>query len=240
MIKIGEMYLSGITDRIGREIPLVDFHIHTSWTDGLNNVRELYDQACRLNLESILFSEHARKSSRDWFPQFAEEVRSLPKKPCLALVGVEARVADSKGNLDITQEILSYCDLVIGSVHRFPGENGDPLSFEEVHPDKALDIEFRLTKALLGNPAIQIIGHPFGMCYAQFGLTPQEDMILHLVQRAAEKNVAFEVNSKYHPDLWSLIKICKKTRSLISIGSDAHSTVEVGRVIRELEKGKRK
>ena len=235
MMKTGEIYLSEITERIDDEIPFVDFHIHTNWTDGLHSVREMYEQASRLKLESILFSEHARKYSSDWFPQFSKEVRNLPRKPCIALVGVEARAVDFNGNLDLSPEILSHCDLVIGSVHRFPGKDGDPLSFDEIMPDEALDIESRLAEALLYNPEINILGHPFGMCYAQFGIIPQEKMILRLAEKAAKNNVAFEINSRYHPDPWRLIQVCKTASTQISLGSDAHSTDEVGIIVQVLK-----
>jgi len=228
--------LSEITDRIDREIPRVDLHIHTSWTDGAHGVGEMFEQACRLNLEAVLFSEHARRTSIDWFGRFAREVRALPRESCLALVGVEAGVKNFKGDLDLDEEITSLCDLVMGSVHRFPGKNGTPLSFEEVSPDKALDTEFRLAEALLDNPGIHILGHPFGMCYAMFGRTPSKDMLARLMEKAARNNVAFEINSKYHPDPWALIRLCKDVGARISLGSDAHSRSRIGGIIQVLER----
>lgn len=232
--------MSEITDRIEREIPRVDFHIHTSWTDGAHGVGEMFEQARRLNLEAVLFSEHARGTSIDWFREFAREVRALPGEACSALVGVEAGVKDFNGNLSVGEDITSLCDLVIGSVHRFPGKNGEPMSFDEVPPDKALDMEFRLAEALLDNPGIHILGHPFGMCYARFGLAPSVDMVVRLMEKAAGNNVAFEINSKYHPDPWAFIRLCKDVGARISLGSDAHSRNELGGIIQALERERNK
>ncbi len=94
-----------------------DFHVHTVWTDGQNSSLEMYQEAVRVGLEVMLFSEHARKSS-DWFGQFAEEIRALPKLGCAALIGVEVKALDFEGNIDCSEEILEECQLVMGSVHR--------------------------------------------------------------------------------------------------------------------------
>jgi putative hydrolase len=235
----GVRLLSLISENIERSIPKVDFHIHTNWTDGLHSVQEMYEAACQLNLECILFSEHARKSSISWFRSFASEVRALPRKPCLALLGVEARVIDFDGNIGIDNDIISLCDLVIGSVHRFPGKEGVPLSFEEVSQNEALEIEFTLTEKLLNNSYIQILGHPMGMCYSKYGATISNRKIVQLVKKAKENGIAFEVNSKYSPNPWKFVKLCRDIGALISLGSDAHSKEKVGEIINVLRvKGK--
>jgi len=119
-----------------QNIPRVDMHLHTSWTDGLNTVREMYDQALREGLAMVLFSEHARKNSGDWFERFVGEVRALPQGTCRVLVGVETKVADYDGSLDCHDQILKSCDLVMASVHRFPGEKGVVQGFDEVGHDR--------------------------------------------------------------------------------------------------------
>src|SRR5882672_7739249 len=100
-----------------------DFHIHTTWTDGQNSSLDMYQAAVSCGLRVMLFSEHARESS-DWFGKFAEEIRALPRLGCVALVGVEVKALDFGGNIDCSEEILGECQLVMGSVHRFPGEQG--------------------------------------------------------------------------------------------------------------------
>ena len=54
-------------------IPSIDYHMHTVWTDGQNTSIEMYNQSIKEGLTSILFSEHARKTSIDWFSKFANE-----------------------------------------------------------------------------------------------------------------------------------------------------------------------
>ena len=91
-------------------MPKADFHLHTNWTDGEHSVEEMYSRAVDLGLECVLFSEHGRESSVDWFPAFADEVRALERRSCTALVGLETKVVDFEGNLDTTQAIVRECD----------------------------------------------------------------------------------------------------------------------------------
>ena len=81
-------------------LPRTDCHLHTCWTDGVGTCLEVYRTACEMKLDTILFSEHSRKTSTDWFSDFAAEVRALPKKPCPWMtVAVESTAATWPFNL---------------------------------------------------------------------------------------------------------------------------------------------
>lgn len=216
-------------------VPLLDFHAHTSWTDGTHSVQEIYAQAMKIGLQCILFSEHVRKTSEEWFYRFAGEVRSVSNEACVALVGVETRIADFEGNIDCVSEVLTECDMVLASVHRFPDGKGGMVPFEEVELSKAEEWEFRLASAVLDNPAVTILAHPFGMCYRRYGIAPSEEHIRALIAKAATRDVAFEINAYYHPEPWKLIEWCRQAGTRISLGSDAHHRVEVGNITRRLK-----
>ena len=190
----------------------------------------MYKTACNKKLSEILFSEHARASSISWFPSFAAEVRALEKDTCKAHVGAETRICDNNGTLDTCNEILELCDFIVASVHRFPGEEHS-LSKENFSPEKAIEIEYALSCAAINNPNVDILGHPFGMCISRFNIEPSEHYWLSLFQMAAEKDVAIELNAKYHKYMLKKIIIwCKQTGVRISPGSDAHSKDEVGNI----------
>lgn len=216
-------------------IPRFDFHLHTTWTDGKNSVREMHEQAVASNLEYVLFSEHARKTSEEWFERFAREIRSLPSQGCQALVGVETKVEDFEGNIDCTDKILAHCDLVMASVHRFPDKKGAVRDFNDVSAEEAVETEFHLAEAVLDNEKVDILGHPFGMSYRRFGCVPSEEKIIALIRKAAKKRKAFEINCYYHPDPWKLIRWCQQYGAYFSLGSNAHEIGDVGRVIKVLE-----
>jgi histidinol phosphatase-like PHP family hydrolase len=204
--------------------------MHTSWTDGTASAREMQDRAVACGLKAILFSEHARKTSGDWFPRFASEIRSLPTEPCRALVGLEVKIEDFEGTLDTAPGILSETDMVIGSVHRFPDGRGGSLDFDRVPPPEAIELEFRLAMLLLDHPDVDILGHPFGMSYRRFRAKPDEGRFGAIIEKAAKTGVAIEINARYHPDPWRLIGWCQEAGARVSLGSDAHSPLEVGQI----------
>jgi len=218
------------------DVPAADFHMHTTWTDGQASVAAMHSRAIECGLEWVLFSEHARRTSGEWFDEFAQEVRALPTDSCRALVGVECKVDDFDGTLDAREGILSTCDLVMASVHRFPGEvtflKGDAAGYSK---KEAIDLEFRLAMAALANPLVDILGHPLGMCCRRFGHEAPEDAMRALIAEAANTGVAFEINCHYHADPWQLIDWCHSAGAPIALGSNAHSVSEVGRIQRILK-----
>lgn len=224
-----------IIDPEGQKFPRMDFHMHTDWTDGRCGIADMFAAAQKERLNAILFSEHVRDSSWDWFQNFAKQVRELPQQKCRTHLGCETRIVDTKGTLDVSGEILAAVDFVIASVHRFPGSDGAAAPFGAFSPREACDIEYRLSCAALDNPNVDILGHPFGMTLKRYAFMPPDDMVISLIKKAADCGVAFDINASYHPDPERLLTWCDKYGATISLGSDAHDAPEVGRILRILE-----
>ena len=216
-------------------LPRIDSHLHTSWTDGASTVEEVYRTAIECGLETVLYSEHSRKTSTDWFPSFAAEVQALPSSPCKAYVGTEVKVESFAGDIDTIPAISDLCDFVMASVHRFIDVNGRTWEFSETDPGEAVELEFNLTWAVLANPQVDILGHMFGMCYRRFMITPPDEKICALISRAAEFGVAVEINSYYHPNARKMIQWCRDFNALITFGSNSHTLESVGAIMRLLD-----
>lgn len=216
-------------------LPRIDSHLHTSWTDGEATVKEVYQAAIESNLNTVLYSEHSRKTSTDWFLSFAEEVRALPLIPCKCYVGTEVKVSSRGGEIDTIPAISDLCDFVMASVHRFIDSDNHTVEFEDTDACDAVDLEFNLTWAVLANPQVDILGHMFGMSYRRFNVTPPDDKIYALISRAAEFNVAVEINSHYHPNPLKMIQWCCDANALITFGSNSHTLDTVGEIMRLLD-----
>lgn len=212
--------------------PTIDCHLHTNWTDGAGTVAEVYQAAAEAGLTTILYSEHSRKNSTDWFGKFAAEVKALPTSPLRALVGTEVKFEDLEGTLDTCDEIQTHCDLIMGSVHRFPKADGGAHAFAEVDPAHAVDMEFQLSWEGLANPKLDILGHMFGMSIRRFHQIPPDELFRKLIQRAADYQVCIEVNSHYHPEPMKIVHWCRDFGTPISFGSNAHLVSEVGQIYR--------
>ena len=215
-------------------LPMVDCHLHTSWTDGTCSVQEMYTAATKNELEVVLFSEHSRKTSVDWFHDFADDVRSLPIAPCKALVGTEVKVEARSGEIDTIKEISGNCDFVMASVHRLIDRYGNTMQFAETDPSEVVDIEYAMTMAALENPRVNILGHVFGMSLRRFEQTPSPNRLKEVIKKAALNNVVVELNSHYHKNYIQILDLCKKYNALISFGSNAHNTKMVGEMTRTL------
>jgi len=223
------------------KIPSVDLHIHTSWTDGENTVNEMYNEAIKKKIETLLFSEHSRQDSGDWFLDFAKEIKFLrkqDKKKCLLLIGTEVKIVNYKGDIDLSSKIKNQCDLIMASVHRFPNEGtiknaqGQYLNnkIEKFPTEDAHIIEFDLTIGAMENSNVDIIGHPFGMTIKRFGQNPPWDYFLKLIKKAKKNDKIIEVNYYYHKNHRKILDACIDNGTLISFGSNAHSISELGRI----------
>lgn len=217
-----------------KSLPQSDCHLHTSWTDGKSSVNEVYNKAVSSGLDTILFSEHSRKTSLDWFGKFVNEVRQLPTLPCKAYVGTEVKVETIAGDIDTIPEISSQCDFLMASVHRFIDKNNKTIQFSDTDPNLAVQIEFDLTWAVLSNTKVDILGHMFGMSYKRFNKIPPDDMIKALIKRASNFGIAVEINSHYHPNALRMIEWCKQFDANICFGSNAHTLHEVGMIMNQL------
>ena len=221
---VASSVLQMITDALYQgTVPRVDMHVHTNWTDGADTVQAMYEQACRAGLDAMLFSEHARQASGEWFSDFATEVKGCAGS-CRALVGVESRINDEDGNLEVGRDILDQCDLVVASVHRLPG--GRPC--ELATGPEILEAELAFMMGALDNPSVDIIGHPFGVSIRFHSLFPSPEQLDELGRKAARQGVAVEINTKYNPAAWDWIERLSRHGTLLSFGADAHSIDQVG------------
>jgi histidinol phosphatase-like PHP family hydrolase len=92
---------------------MIDYHIHTNQIDGTLPVEEIINMAHRVNVQ-IAITEHIRRSpTYNWF-EFRDSIKRLDSN---VLVGVEAKVLDPQGTLDVSDDILSEADIVLGSMH---------------------------------------------------------------------------------------------------------------------------
>lgn len=107
---------------------MIDYHIHTTFSDGANSVEEVIDQAVRLGISELAITDHydpfdpswARKtcSSDELRNHFFNIRRCSENKPIKVYCGIETS-SDLNGRLRVSPEILKMCDIVITSVHYF-------------------------------------------------------------------------------------------------------------------------
>ncbi|MBW1952460.1 MAG: PHP domain-containing protein [Deltaproteobacteria bacterium] len=222
------------------DIPAVDFHLHTVFTDGEDNLESYVRSAVEQGLSAIAFPEHVTLDEarlNGWFLAFLKEVdRCREVFPDIKIFkGVEARVIDFQGRLNFPEHYAASVDFVMGVVHRYPGVGTNVADYsKEITPDKARHLELEATLAILENPQVSVIGHVGGVYLKKFGLFPLEDFA-RVIQKAAQRGVAFEINSRYHQAIWKeLLELCAQHGARVTLGSDAHKVEHLGDINRLL------
>lgn len=196
-----------------------DVHVHTDWSDGLDSVDAVAEQALRRGYEYVAICDHTAHHSsanglsperllREWAA--IEEARR--RFPSLTIMkGVEVDILPD-GSLDLCDDLLQAADIVLASVHDNASRGPEELTR-------------RLVRAM-ENPNVDILAHPTGRKIGWSGYGVDVDAVLD----AARKNgVALEINCA--PDRFDiderLASRCDAAGIMTAIGSDSHSTGEM-------------
>ncbi len=202
----------------------VDYHLHTTHTDGTASVGAMAAAAAQAGVGEVLFSEHVRHTST-YFPDFAAEVQALDVPGLTARVGAEAKILNFEGQLDCSAEVAALCAALIGSVHSAPGAGG--LRWPRMEAEAALELEFQAALSIVRKSPAHILGHPLGMVIRHFKVKPVEHLY-RLAVACREAGKAFELNSRYCPDPAAWLNVAQSAGCNVSFGSDAHTTTAVG------------
>jgi putative hydrolase len=209
---------------VERRAAPIDYHMHTTHTDGTATCQEMAQAAVDGGISEILLSEHVRHTST-YFAEFSREVRQLNVEGVVAWVGAEAKILDDTGQLDCAPEIAALCDALIGSVHSPPASTGG--SWSSLSETEAVDLEFRLALAIVAKSQAHILGHPMGMVIRKFRARPYEQLRA-LAEACRDHGKAFELNARYCASPAEWVAIAGNAGCAVSIGSDAHAQGQVG------------
>ena len=162
-----------------------DFHTHSTYSDGVNNISEMVEAARKIGYDYICISDHsksqhiARGLSEDKLAERNKEILMLRKKyrDINILAGAEVDIL-SNGSLDYDDDILKKLDIVVASVH-----SGFRMGINEMTK--------RICKAM-GNEHVDIIGHPTGRLIDR--RDPYAINFNEIFNTAIETNTLLEIN----------------------------------------------
>ncbi len=191
-------------------------HSHTTYSDGINSLKEMAEYAKAKGYEYIGITDHSKSAfyagglkSERLFEQW-EEIDQLNKDlaPFKIFKGIESDILND-GSLDYEEDILRQFDFIIASVH-------SNLKMDEAKATK------RLITAI-ENPYTTMLGHPTGRLL----LSREGYPIDHkkVIDACAAHGVIIELNANpYRLDLdWTWIPYAVEKGVMISINPDAHS-----------------
>ena len=193
-----------------------DVHMHTTATDGHDDIETMARAAEALGYEYLAITDHSKALA---MANGLDERRALAHAKAIrevgrrlehvtVLAGIECDIRPD-GSLDLADDCLAQLDLVIASVHS--GFNQD----EAQMTDRVL--------AALDNPWVDVLGHPTGRLLLR--RDPYRLDVERVIQAAADAGVALEINSQ--PDRLDLsdvqARLARDRGVPIVISTDAHS-----------------
>jgi DNA polymerase (family 10) len=197
-----------------------DLQMHTVATDGKNSIAEMAQRAREMGYAYIAITDHSKAVrvagglDEKGLARHLKEIEKVNGQIAgiRILKGIEVDVL-TDGTLDLKDDILNECEVVIASVHsRFNMEEGE--------------MTRRITKALK-NPNVNILGHPTGRLILE--REAYKVNLREVFQVAIDHGVILEINA--YPDRLDLrdvdARMAKEMGAKLVISTDAHSTVQL-------------
>jgi DNA polymerase (family 10) len=193
-----------------------DLHMHSTETDGRDDVRAMVTAALEAGLEYVAITDHSQSLAmangldERRAAEHAARVRALDREigDVRVLAGIECDIRPD-GTLDLADDCLAGLDLVVASVHS--AFNQDRVQMTD-----------RILRAI-ENPHVDILGHPTGRYLLKRAAYPVD--VAAVIQRAAQLGVALEINSQPHRlDLNdSYARLARDHGVALVVSSDSHS-----------------
>jgi histidinol phosphatase-like PHP family hydrolase len=201
-----------------------DLQMHTTYSDGGATLREMVEAAGALGYEFVGITDHSKGLAiaggmdEDRLAEQAVDIAALNKE--IQAAGAGPRVLHSiemnlspEGEGDMEIDALARLDLVLGAFH-------SKLRLTEDQTERYL--------AAVRNPTVHVLAHPRCRIYdRRAGLWCDWGSVF---EEARAVDRALEIDaSPYRQDLnVDLLNLAREAGCRISIGTDAHSTYELG------------
>ncbi|MBU2496696.1 MAG: DNA polymerase/3'-5' exonuclease PolX [Nanoarchaeota archaeon] len=194
-----------------------DLHVHTKYSDGVDTIEKMAEEAKKLGYKYIAIADHSKTrkiahglTENELLKQW-KEIDKLNKKFRNKIRILKSNEVDILGNgsLDYSDKLLSKMEVVIASVH-------------SGYKSSKRQMTDRIIKAL-ENKYVNILAHPTGRLINR---RPEYEIDLEQIfDVAKEKKKILEINA--FPNRLDLkdvyIKRAKEKGIKLSIGTDAHS-----------------
>lgn len=211
---------------LNEEIPVLinkedykgDLHLHTTWSDGINDIAEMAAAAAQKGYDYIAITDHSQSLSianglsLERLRQQQRQIKELNKensKPYI-YAGIEADILPD-ARLDFPDEVLRQCDVVIASIHTGLRQDKEKIA--------------QRLEAALKNPYVNIVAHPTGRILGR--REPYQVNFDRFFQLAKAEQKILEINAS--PDRLDLNADLARRAAYefaipIAINTDAHDS----------------
>jgi len=214
-----------------------DYHVHSTFSDdAVSTLGENIAAAAARGLTELRLIDHVR-SSTTWVPEFVQAVAREPRPDGLSiLTGVETKLMDATGRLDLPSDLAGIDAVVIGD-HQFPGPDG-PWSPSETRSrleggmsvSSALDL-------LVGAYIAAMVARPGSQLAHSFSILPKvgldesaltDDQLRSWSEAASATGTLVEVNEKWGCPSARVLRHLAEAGVRIVASTDSHISTDVG------------
>lgn len=223
---------------------LGDHHVHSTFSDdAVSTLAENVAAAAAVGLTTVRLVDHVRRSTT-WVPDYLAAVAALEvPESLIVLTGVEAKILDASGELDIP-DLPPGIDRILIADHQFPGVDGPlgPTAVRDRMADgwAASDVLDQFVDALVAvmrrHPGNQL-AHCFSIL-PKIGLSEDQlgaERIDAWARAAAATDTMVEVNEKWGCPGAPLLSALRGVGVEVVASTDAHVATDVGRYSRVVE-----
>lgn len=216
-----------------------EIHCHTVYSHGTGTIEDNVTAAIEKGVDTIIISEHgpghyfARKNTVETYAEMRDEILRLREKyPEIEIfMGLEANIISTKGDLDVSDELLKLLDYLYCGIHLMSIPKNIS-SFFNMQIMNTLCSKFgwfkkRQTKINTRAVCLAMDKYPLTMITHPDTRGPID--LLAVARKAEEKNVILEINDtkcKLNADDIKRIED-SGINVTFAVGSDAHSRKDI-------------
>jgi len=227
----------------------VDMHVHSTFSDGADRIEDNIAEAEALGLTALGCVDHVRAST-DWVPEYVAAVNRLRPETSIELrCGIEAKLMDTSGALDLPENIDGI-DAIYAADHQVPLASGpthprevkERIASGDLRAGDVIDAILISTARALERPQRVVIAH-FLSILPKLGLTeadvPVEGLEM-LADATARTGQEIEISERWRCPSAATLRPFKARGVPIVLSTDSHKRGTIGRyehcltVLREL------
>lgn len=217
-----------------------DWHVHSTFSDGADSVEVNVDRAAWRGLRRLGCVDHVRRDST-FVPEYVETVRRVRADAPIELsIGVEAKILDREGRLDLPYDLRGV-ELVYIADHQWPGARGvvDSASIHSALANGTLtpsDAVSQLVTAMIAamyryaDSRHLVLAHPFSIL-PRVGLDEHDvpdEALFQIAGVAVETDTMIEASERWRCPSERMIRVCEALGVTMVAATDAHRAEDVG------------
>jgi putative hydrolase len=217
-----------------------DHHVHSTFSDGKSTLEENIAEAERLGLTRLGCVDHVRADTT-YHPDYAGAIRALrPGTRVTLSIGIEAKILDTSGRLDLPADGLDAVELIYVADHQFPGPDG-PRSPRDVkadldngtNPAQCIETLVAATAAAMRRNRAHalVLAHVFSIL-PKLGLSEDQvpDALLdELAWVAADTGTIVEISERWRCPSPRVLRAMRAAGAAIVCSTDGHRSSAIGR-----------